>query len=495
MKKYFKEEKYFYKMLSIIVLAIVIFAVLPLLYIGRYAVPCADDYTYGYYPYVFWKTTGSLRETFRWALYQVKATYDTWQGTFSSAFLMSISPAIWGEKCYFVTPIIMIGTMIFSHFLLLYVLLVNILKASKHIWCIISGVLVTCFLETMQSPVNAFFWFNGAVHYMFMHSCMIILFALYIKMGTENKKWKNDCICLGACLMAVACGGSNYATALVGLLGVLFLAGCKWFIGQRKSANWIPLLTYAFCFYKNVTAYGNTVRQGNFEKMSKVDAVVMSFEQLFRNARAWLNIPVLLFMLMLIPFIWNVVKATTIRYRYPIVVTLLSICAAACMFTPSLYAMNSPGPDRLLNIAKIWFLLLLVLNIGYWMGYLKNVIEKKECNYLVKECNVKVLSIYMVLIAGLLCVNFVTGGHSTLLNYSSYAAYVSIRTGEASQFYDEYENRLEILNGDEGVVAVPEYSVKPWLLYFDDIEADPYNWKNKAMASWFGKEMVYLIEK
>lgn len=353
--------------------------------------------------------------------------------------------------------------------------------------------MVFCFIETMPSPVNAFYWFNGAVHYMFMHGCMILLFGLAIQMGSGKNRWRNSCIYVAACVMAVAAGGSNYATALLGLLGVTFLVAFKWVIGQRKGWNWLPVAVYAFCFYKNVTAYGNNIRQENFAKRTEIEAILGSFEQLFRNIPNWITLPIILFILFLIPFIWKAVNTDKIPYKYPVVVTVLSICSCACMFTPSLYAMDSPGPDRLLNIAKMWFLLILVLNIGYWMGYLADKLRTGKATVGSKAMYSWGLYVYVAAILGMVCLHFVISKDTRILDYSSYAAYVSVRAGEAQQFYQEYLNRLEILNSEEeSEVVLPPYSVKPWLLFFDDIEPQHYDWKNKAVALWFYKDKVYL---
>lgn len=77
MIKYFKEKRYRYRQIAIVVLLLLIGSVIPLLYIGRFAHPCADDFTYGYLAHGFWTTTGSVWEALKWAVNQVKATYDT----------------------------------------------------------------------------------------------------------------------------------------------------------------------------------------------------------------------------------------------------------------------------------------------------------------------------------------------------------------------------------------------------------------------------------
>lgn len=491
MKKNLLDQRYFYRIVAAVMFFMLVVAVVPLIYIGRYAHPCADDFTYGYYTHSVWADTGSLMQALKWALYQVKSIYDTWQGTFSSVFLMAITPIVWGEQCYVVTPLIMLTMILLPKFYFLHVLLVKLLGASKSIWCIISCVITFCMIENIVSPVNALFWYNGAVHYTFMHGCMLLLFGMVIRMGSSLNKGKNFLAYVAVCIFAVICGGANYSTALLGLLGLVFILIVKFVTGQRRILNWISAVVYGIAFYKNVTAYGNTVRQTNFMKAEPIDAIVNSFVQLFVNMHKWITIPIVLFMLFLIPFWWKAAETDRFRFRLPIVVTILSIGASACMFTPSLYAMSVSGPERLLNIAQMWFYLLLFLNEGYWLGSLRKTLERKNET----EWKLKLLPnvrIYTVIILCLVFMEFVINMDGRLLQYSTYAAYVSLRAGEAQQYHQEYMNRLEILNGEETVVELSAFSQKPWLLYFDDITEDSEDWRNMAVAQWYGKEEVYL---
>ena len=79
-------------------------------------------------------------------------------------------------------------------------------------------------------------------------------------------------------------------------------------------------------------------------------------------------------------------------------------------------------------------------------------------------------------------------------DYSSYAAYVSLRAGEAQKYHQEYLDRVEILSGEEKEVELIPYSVKPYLLYFDDITTNADDWRNNAVAQWYLKDQVYLRE-
>lgn len=476
-----------YVQIALFLFLLLLIALIPLLLIGRYAHPCADDFSYGYYTHAFWSTTHSLSETLHWALYQVKATYDTWQGTFSSVFLMSLSPAIWGEGYYFFTPIIMLIMIIVPHFILLHILLVKYIGVSQSIWCTISSAITFLMIETLVSPVNALFWYNGSVHYTFMHGIMILLYAITLKLYTENTVINEIFFYLLACILSVICGGSNYSTALLGLLGTIFISFFMLLYNSpRKWRNLFPIVVYFFAFYKNVTAYGNTIRQQNFSKTNPLIAIMESFQEFFRHAEDWMSLQILLFLILLIPFFWMVAETNKFSFRLPFVVSLLSICSTACMFTPSLYAMSSTGPDRLLNIVKLWFLFLLFLNEAYWIGYIKEKLPNIELKF--------DLRFYVLSILILVFLSFLLHTDTQLSDYSSYAAYVSLQTGEAKQFNEEYMCRQEILSKPDTLAILEPFSSKPRLLFFDDITTDKYDWRNMAVSRWYGKEYVVLAE-
>ena len=491
------DSKNTYKVIAAGAVALLILGIIPLIYIGRYAHPCADDFTYGMYTHAIWEATGSLKETLYWAFRQIKISYDTWQGTFSSAFLMALSPAIWGENSYIWSPVILIGMLVLAHFTFGYVVLVKLLKAPKSIWLIISSLITFLMIESVPSPVNAYYWYNGAVHYNFMHGCAVLLFAVMIYIEVGKKRAVNVWLYLAACLLSVLCAGANYSTGLLGLLGLTFLVVLKWFLGQKSAWKLLPWSIYAFSFFMSVIAPGNNIRQENFSKTTPFKAVTDSFIQGIHWSRHWLTLQVVLFMLLLAPFLWKAVKETKFAFPVPIVVTLLSICSISCMFTPSLYAMGGSGPDRLINIIKLWFLLLLFVNEGYWMGYVARRLKDGAPAWAqkLKEYMGRIdVRIYTVMVLALLFLSFVIKVEDRLYDYSSYGAYVSLKAGEAQAFDREYKERLEILNGPGDEVTVKAFKVKPRLLFFDDIREDSYNWRNASVAAWYGKMRVYLEE-
>lgn len=473
---------------------LLLIALIPLIMVGRYAHPWADDYSYCAYTNTTWQNSHSIGVVLEAAFQKVKETYNTWQGTFASAFLMCLCPIIWGEEMYALTPVIMLSSIVISHFFLLYVVLVKWLKVCKQQWWYISCIFTFWLLQTIHSPVNALYWYNGSVHYTFMHGVMLVTIALICLLFCV-KEWRAKLlITVLAAIASVICSGSNYSTALLGMLCLLgMVVGFQWY--QKKWNYWanFPLLSYGIGFYINITAPGNSMRQGHFEGQGILESVWSSFEVSIEFIGKWFDWQTCIILLLIVPVVWNmtehIISETEYNFSMPGVVTVLSFGSLACMFTPLFYAMGGAGVDRQTNIAKMWFQLLVLGNFIYWIGW---VCRKFRC----RNFNVNYISYhsgYFVVVGLLLFCHFYLC-EDVLTDYTSYAAYVSLKTGEAKNFYEEYVARVALLESDKEVIELQPYTIRPYLLYFEDITTDKYDWKNSALASWYGKKSVYLIE-
>ena len=263
----------------IISLSVLVLSLIPLLLVGRYAVPSADDFAYGYPAHLCWEDSHSILQTIHAATDKVILSYHTWQGTFSSIFLMALQPSVWSEHLYFLTPIIMLGVLIFSHFYLLFILLVKKLKISKPLWITLSCILCFLQVETVLSPVDSFYWFNGSVHYTFMHNIMLILIASILHHQCTSSTASKIILFVIGSLACILCGGANYATALCGFV----LLVTVFFFSLILKNQWhfqIPLiLIYAIAFGTSVIADGNTVRQAYFVdvKRGAIESIIYSF--------------------------------------------------------------------------------------------------------------------------------------------------------------------------------------------------------------------------
>ena len=106
-------------------------SMLPLLLIARFAIPSADDFSYGYHTVFTWRETGSIIQTISAAVDGTRHFYNTWQGTFTAIFLMTLHPGIFAEELYMAGVIALILGYVVSTMFLLKIIFMNFLGADK----------------------------------------------------------------------------------------------------------------------------------------------------------------------------------------------------------------------------------------------------------------------------------------------------------------------------------------------------------------------------
>lgn len=482
-------------------LIMLIVAIVPLVIVSLYSHPCADDYTYGLLSHKVWVDSHSIIETIKQAFLQVKSSYYTWQGTHASIFFMALSPAVFeGSVSYGLSAWIMITVLIVSVISISDAFFVTIFGAKK--WMSYFVALVTAFwmLESMYSPVNGLFWFNGSVHYWFMHGCMLICLSNILKVVGEGKN-KNRAIIkvlhiIFASFFAFLCGGANYSTALLTgcILGLCVLLG---FVLYKTFLMVIPLGVYIVSFAISALAPGNSIRGGYFEGKGPVEAIFEALKLTIYDDTHWIDLQLWIILLMILPVLYIMAKKTDFtKIRWlPIVSILISFGLHASLNVPLFFAMGGAGVARQENICKLWFQLMVVMNSFLIVCAIRPMIDcgvEKLSSKIHDKRGVKLAVITLLFYLGMA---LSIGVHMKLsdrsiFQYSSYIAYVEIRNGEATDFYSTYEERLKILEKEKGDVVLPEYSVRPYLLYMDDIESSVTDWKNTAFAKWYDVHSV-----
>lgn len=82
-----------------------------------------------------------------------------------------------------------------------------------------------------------------------------------------------------------------------------------------------------------------------------------------------------------------------------------------------------------------------------------------------------------------------------LQSTSSSSALLSLVKGEAAVYLAENEARWALYTDDSvRDVEVGDFSVKPYVLYHDDIAEDQTDWRNYTVAGFFGKDSVRLVK-
>ena len=429
---------------------LLLLTLIPLFRLTVYAVPYYDDYNFGRFARAAMEQEQSKWAAISGALDCSRTQWYAWQGTYSSIFFMALMPAIWGEQYYFLGPVFILllllaGTMTFTH-----VILRKVLGMEKWTGLAAQAVITVAVFMFIYSAQSGFYWYNGGVHYVGMHGFGLLMLAV--------------AICL-----------------------------------ERAEGRTATGLLYIIGFGLNVAAPGNSVRARSYVGWgySPLESIGRSFLEGVKHLPEFTGSIVLMVMVMLLPLIWQALKETEYRFRYPGVVLLWSFCLYATGYTPSLYSLGHAGLSRTLNAVKITYLLLLFLNEIYWCGWLQQRLQKKAsgsaARWLANWNGAAVWWFYAIM--GLEFIMIFQVSPNQAGHYSAYGAYYYVHTGEAYNFHQEYLERVEKLLGDEDDVQLQPYHYKPWFLCMGDLSEDENNEANRSLAIWYDKDSVTLISE
>lgn len=471
------------KKLHIYSIITVIVLLLPLLLMGRYDHMSADDYSFGLFAHNAWIDTHNPFLVIKAAAEYTYWVYRYWQGTYSSVFLMCLQPGIFHEKLYCLTPYITIGFLFLGIIVFLYSFCTVFFEGEKISTKIISLFVFIVCVEFVETPVEAFYWFNGSIHYTAMQGVLLCLLGLSIYYMNQDIVKKRTV--LGLMLLALIVGGANYMTSLSAVLIEVAIALFQ-FIKNKKNIYlivcvWVVSISGLLI---NIMAPGNHNRQSIYKGYSVCQTIYKSFEEGFNCITQLFTLSFVLMIFIFVPIAYYCIVKSEFSFHYPVLFMLVTLCLYCAQFAPGLYATRSGGPYRLRNATQYMFYIYFFLNEIYIIGYLKN-----NCNLKMDILKSKIS--YAILIVVFIFVSSYAGYNS----YTSLSALHSIITNEAQLYHYHMCQREAVLknhetdNTDVVLKAVP---VTPKLITYEDAGLDTTDPFNTAIANYYHKKSVIV---
>lgn len=487
------------KRVSVLLTIVYILSLIPLLWISWYNYPSADDYTIGNNCRQAWIDSHNLFKVIGVGIAKAVDDWVHWMGYFTSNFLMAIPPNVFGERMYVITAWIMLAMLSLSTIYLLYNIFVKIFQADKYVSHCVSMVMLFITVQCMVGRVEAFYWYSGAANYMFLHGMSLFFYGLLIAI-VYDKGRKRTAKLIGASLLGFFTGGGNQLTALNVAIILLTVIGCityqkKW---KEYRALALPIGLFFLGFLLNVAAPGNWVRADSIEGMNPIKAVFVSlYYGLLLCLDQWLRWPIILMVILLIPLFWHMARKTAFAFRYPFIIVAFGYCVVSAMLTPALFAVGNIAAMRLQALTFAMFILVLTLCVGYVTGWARKRLEHSRQE---EKADTEMTG-FTRNEAGWLLGGLVFFTAASLIiavpepqYFATASAMQDIINGDAKAYGDTLKARIEIYNSGEKNVEVDALPARPELLYFDDIEEDPRNWKNQGVCRYYGIDSVTVIE-
>lgn len=473
-----------------------IISLIPLLWIGWYNYPSADDYSIGVACRQAWVNSHNLFRVIGVGIQRSIEDWKIWMGYFTSNFLMAIPPNTFGERFYVLTVWIMLGMLSFSTMYLLRVIFVRVFQADKYVSHCVSMLMLFVTVQCMVGRVEAFYWYSGAVNYMFVHSMSLFFYGLLISAVYDQGK-KRIFDLAAASFLGFFSGGGNQMTALNVCIILLVAAGfltCrkKW---KKYKGLVVPIGMFFVGFLLNVAAPGNWVRSEEVSGMNPVKAVFVSFYSCLDYCiNEWSGWPVMVLIIALIPLFWHMTRKTRFQFPCPMIVVFFGYCIISAMMTPPIFALGNMEAERLKAITFAMYILVLTLCIGYVTGWVRKKLEKRnseESSLYAKGVGFTGNEIWCLLGCILF---FAFASVLTVIPEPHYFTFSSAVTdlvnGSARDYGNALKKRMELYQSGEKEVTVDPLPSQPTLLFFTDIEGNPEDWKNQGICRYYRLESL-----
>lgn len=470
-------------------------SIIPLLWIGIYNFPSADDFSYGYTAKEAFENGGlfsMLIDAFEKAWY----SYLNWEGCFFAEFLMAFPPHSISMSLYAMVCPIAILFLTFGTVYLVWQIMVGMLNAEKNITVSIGLILSFLMLQCMPvgGRVEMLYWYTGVANYSVVHGLEMLFLGLLVGLNCRCRKGKKRSI-LRIVLISIlgfAVGGAGLMTAfnavLVLIVGV-FLIGInkKW--GSWKWAI-APAICEAVAFVLNLIAPGNYARATVTDGLSPIRAILASlYRGLELCVSEWTSWLVIICLIMMVPMFLMAIKDSKIEFgfKYPVLVILLGYLLTSATMVPVFAGAGSLEAGRLQALTFFVYLMNLAISVLYLAGWFRKNLEnnsEKNIGICIVACMVTILYGSALSIAA--------EPHS----YSYSSATTDLLNGSAREYYAELSEWNDILsNSNGGNVVLKQLTVEPALLYFYEIHDDIDDWTNIAMAKFYNVDSVVALPK
>lgn len=474
-----------------VVLVLCLAMLLPLIVIGFYNRPSADDYSYATLTHQAIENGDGFFGLLKAAWQTDKNFYRSWQGLYSSAFLLALQPGIFGESLYCLTTLVVLLIAWVCLFFGIRILNRHYLHASGFFSSVASVFVLTFLCLWLPSANQGLYWYNGAMNYMLWVFAVFLNLCLSVEIARTPKKCKAVLLLILSTLLSFLISGGNHVTAFSDILFLLF-AAVYWFVKERRLFPLFPLAAAGIGFAVMYFAPGTAVRMGVFKQPSVLKTVYFAFCEACYRISGWTSLVFLASLVLLTPVALRIAEQNPPKgkCRFPWIALSASFVILCGMLCVPYYAMGGFGAGRLTNVIWITFVLLGWLNYVLIVRWLKlNRIITLKRTELWKKQSAKIKTILPIgcLLLILLCTQSKT--HS-----SSLRAVRELYNGTAKAYACELDERLAPLH-DPALTQVRLKALrhKSKLLFFEDITTGPTDWHNIAISKYYGKSQTVIL--
>lgn len=513
----------------------ILFAVslIPIIWVGFYNYASGDDYWYGIHTYRGLQQAG-LWGALKGSLQTVAEFYQSWQGTWFTLFLFTLSPNNFIEGSYVITVFLALGCLIGSIAYLGHYYLVRRLNFTRGATAGIVCMVLYLAIQYMPRTTSGLYWFNGVMHYSipFLLATIAIVHSHKFVEGKKKRDYGIAFLCL------TLLGGGSYLAPVVALLAVCLLLLCQLKICRKDTKSekngsskelsvrirgvvlccdvrnlWLLVALGAelIGLYISFAAPGNSVRGGEEFSADLKWAISCVFQAIDRGIYLGedyflLNPVTTVCYLLLAVLLWSQMwraEQKEYGFRLPLLFVIYLNGIYWASYTPEIYA-RSDVSGGVPNTYFHLFLLVTLANMVYVHGWVQRQMMRYWKKKASKTGNTyeeirdgslwygKKYKKYIMLPAAVAgsCALIIAGNLMMLPRTNEYCMeYLGSGKAQRYAFIRQEQHRI-LSETEEAVVTVPETYEDQYPMVHMGLGENSNASRNRDRARYYGKESV-----
>ncbi len=466
---------------------------IPILLMSFFSFPIADDLDYS----IKIKEaidSGSFNfiEVLGIAFESVVNKYMTWQGTYTSMFIMALQPGIYGEQFYFLTTWILVFISLIG-FLYSGKKLLQVIQVDSKTALFISLLIWYFYIQTIPDIKEGLFWYNGAMHYLLFLVLTLVLVANIINQYNFGTRYRN--IAINSILGFLISGGNTVTAFASILLMVLVIIYILVFdkIKRKIMPIFFPLLSSIVGFVIMLIAPGNAVRQQFVEFSPSVYATIseVAFTYFDFAYEKWLSFSFGLFLILLTPFMFIITKKikgfSLVKFAIVVVSQYVLVCAMLCVIH---YGVGHFAAGRVMNAIYPVFFISMIIIYGYIIGLLQQH-EIVTVDFLKLSRFNKNLTSGVCALIILIAIFFL--GSNNYQYSTSGMALAEFRGGTPFIYKQQMQQRMSVLKDESVTDVVFEPHISSVFFGNEILSEDSSFWTNIGLSEYYNKTSVSLV--
>lgn len=465
-----------------------------------------DDYGFSLLTHRAWQNTGSPIDVLQAALENTIRIRQKWEGTYTTSFISTFQPAIFGEDAYWVTTFLLLGTLLLSLFYFLRQSLHILLGMDSASVAAAFGILGFVMVQFVPDAGESFYWFNGGVAYTLLWSLMLATAGAWIRFAGIHGRGKTIAFYLLLLVLTILVGGAKYTTALFAVLAASCATVFAFIRKHPKKWAYLSLTVFLIaCFIFSISAPGNAERAKTLSGgMSPVKAVIEAVYFGLALLGHSITLPLIAALVVLVALALPALEKSHYRFAHPLWFSLAVLALFSAQLAPTLYTGNYLGDGRVLNTYYFTLVILLAQLALYWAGFILRTGKRyftQAALPVVSQTKTSHIRIAALLVAAALlivgCVSYHPDGSASYgpQNMAGGSALRSLISGQAADYDAAMDQRDAVLNDEaQTAVILTPITDAPASFMGDALTSDNLDYVLSLYAEYYDKAVVQLTQ-